>query len=714
MSYNIIWYNGANFSTIITKDMLITKGNKKINNRSIPFVNLGAGLDCETSQFDDHTKYNKKSKDKDEFEQYRNALKSFVYIWQFSVGNDIYLCRQYHLLLSFLDDLENAVDAVHPRANLIVWDANITFEYSFFIELIKHKVVKAFARSKHNVLSFDYGKHLKFRECLGVFGKSLKDIAKNYTTTQKLVGDLDYNLIRLPITPMTQTELSYTINDVAILSELTAVAHKLYTLRGKKIPLTQTGIVRDEIIDAFAPTPYLKSIKYAENAPLIGTQEQYYHWRKYVYSGGLTHSNFNYVGETVHSVTCYDLTSAYPWALNTKYYPAGEIIQADITNPDDVRRAFSHKHYFCKVTLKNIVSKSTHSTISMHKVTNMTNPIIDNGRIYRADSITLYVTEIDLSNVKAIYKYESYEIHELYYFTKSVRVPAAILKVMNAWYKKKTILKPLVSEEHKHDPDYPENKKEYNRLKALINSIYGMFVTSLYDTSTEWNAETEQLCDIPRKWSKASQTVFNPWYGYYCTAYVRQRLIECISKFPDYILQYDTDSIYCLPNAELYQFIETINNRVSDENAARISEIECLDLGLWDNDGFYVDFVPLGSKRYVGRYANGDLKITFAGANENDIKSECNRLGVDIFDYIKEFSITEDISTKNGAYHFTGTYTDNVTDYLGNTARVTTYGGTTIKTVDFKAGLSHDFKYLKELYGNDEETSADTKEVFMY
>lgn len=702
MMYNIIWYNGSNFSTQFNADMLITKGNKKITSRSIPFVNVGSGLDCETSQFDDHTKYDKK--DKKQIEEYRNALKSFVYIWQISIGSDIYLCQDVHLLPVFLDEFDEAIERLHSRAQIIVWDANITYEYTFFIPLLKSRITKLFARSKTNILSFDYGKHLKFRECLGVFGKSLKDIAKNYTKTQKLVGDLDYTKIRIPfITPINDNELQYCINDVAILSELTEVAHNMYTLKGKKIPLTQTGIVRDEIIDNYAPTPYFKTLRYIENAPLIGTREQYYHWRKYVYSGGLTHSNFKYVGDVVENVTCYDLTSAYPWALNTRRYPAGELIEVDINDPEAIKRAFSHAHYFCKVTLKNIKSKSTHSTISMHKVTNMENPVIDNGRIYCADSITLYVTEVDLRNVKAIYKYDSYVLHELFYFTKSVRVPAAILSVMNNWYKKKTILKPLVSPEHKHDVEYPERKKEYDRLKQLINSVYGMFVTSLFDVETVWDIENECIQDKPRDWEKASETVFSPWFGYYCTAYVRERLIECISKFPDYIIQYDTDSIYCLPNKELEEYIKNINYRVSDENAACISELECLDLGLWDNDGFYSSFICLGSKRYVGKYESGDLKITFAGASEDDIKSECARLNMDIFEYIKEFSITESLSTKHGAFHFTGEYTANVVDYLGNVGRVTTYGGTTVKTVDFKAGLSHTFECLKEIYCNEKE-----------
>ena len=48
-----------------------------------------------------------------------------------------------------------------------------------------------------------------------------------------------------------------------------------------------------------------------------------------------------------------------------------------------------------------------------------------------------------------------------------------------------------------------------------------------------------------------------------------------------------------------------------------------------------------------------------------------------------------------------GNYWITDTDYLGNTANVTTYVGTTIKTVDFKANLSHAFKHLKEIYLNE-------------
>lgn len=243
--YNIIWYNGDNFSTKITTNTLISKSNKKIVSRSQPYINLGSGFDCETSQFGNHENYEKLST------EYKNALKSFVYIWQFSVGNDIYLCREVNLFEKFIIQLDNACN-VHKNAKLIVWDANLKFEYSFFKHILRKYITKIFAKTKNDILMFNVLNHLEFRECLGVFGKSLEEIAKNHTKTQKLKGDLDYSLIRTPQTKIEKDELQYCINDVAILSELTAVAHTMYTLKGDKIPLTQTGIVRNEIKKNYA------------------------------------------------------------------------------------------------------------------------------------------------------------------------------------------------------------------------------------------------------------------------------------------------------------------------------------------------------------------------------------------------------------------------------------------------------------------------------
>lgn len=682
--YNIIWYNGKNFRTKITKDMLISKGNKKVVAKSTPYINLGSGFDCEVSQFDNHEKYEKLSED------YKNALKSFVYIWQFSVGNDIYLCRDINLFENFIIQLDSACD-VHNNAKLIVWDANLKFEYSFFKHILKKYISKIFAKTKNEILTISVLNHLEFRECLGVFGKSLYEIAKNNTKTQKLIGDLDYNLIRTPETKLTKDEINYCINDVVILSELTAVAHEMYTKKGDNIPLTQTGIVRNEIKKRYAPNKFKTNDLYNLNKPLIGTKQQYNEYRKYVYSGGLTHSNFQYVGEKIDNIMCYDLTSAYPWALNVKKYPCGDMVK--VTDKKDFKDAFSHTHWFMLITLYDVQSKSTHSTLSKHKIKSMKNPVIDNGRIYKCENLTSYFTEIDWNNFCKIYNFsiEKSTIHEITYFTKSKKIPQKILDVMNEWYKKKTILKPYVKESK-------ENKKTYDRLKQLINSVYGMTVTELFNSEINWNKQLKDMEENILEWEKVNNTIFNPWYGYYCTAYVRQRLIDMISQYPDKIVQYDTDSIYCFKSDDIDNTIEKINNDIYLECVKNIKTSECWDLGQWDIDGYYKHFICLGSKRYVGIDNENNVKIVFAGANKTDILKNANENNMDILEYCKHINIDETISNKLGAYHFDGYYSTYVTDYLGNSCLCETYGGTTVKNVSFKATLSHMFEVLKKEY----------------
>ena len=682
--YNIIWYNGKNFCTKITKDMLISKGNKKVVAKSTPYINLGSGFDCETSQFSNHEKYEKLSED------YKNALKSYVYIWQFSVGNDIYLCRDINLFENFIIQLDSACD-VHNNAKLIVWDANLKFEYSFFKHILKKYISKIFAKSKTEILAISVLKHLEFKECLGVFGKSLYEIAKNHTKTQKLKGDLDYNLIITPETKLTKDEINYCINDVAILSELTSVAHEMYTKKGDNIPLTQTGIVRNEIKKRYAPNKFRTNDLYNLNKPLIGTKQDYNEYRKYVYSGGLTHSNFQYVGEKIENIICYDLTSAYPWALNVKKYPCGDMLK--VTDKKDFKEAFSHKHWFMLITIYDVQSKSTHSTISKHKVKSMKNPVIDNGRIYKCENLTAYFTEIDWLNFCKIYNFsiEKSTIHEITYFTKSQKIPQKILDVMNEWYQKKTILKTHVKKSK-------ENKKTYDTLKQLINSVYGMTVTELFSSEITWDEQTKEIEENILEWEKANNTIFNPWFGYYCTAYVRQRLIDMISQYPEKIVQYDTDSIYCFKSDDIDNTIAKINNDIYLECVENIKTPECWDLGQWDIDGFYKQFICLGSKRYVGIDSENNAKIVFAGANKSDILKNANENGMDILEYCKHINIDETISNKLGAYHFDGYYSNYVTDYLGNTCLCETYGGTTVKTVSFKANLSHMFEILKREY----------------
>lgn len=683
---NYVWYREhrhiSDYITFEPSD-LVNPSLKKITKKSKPYVFIGSGFDCETSK------------------EHKHSTISHVYIWQFSIGKITFLCRDYNSIERFINELSDLVKQVHDNATLIIWDANIKYEYSYFKEIFKSHITDIFAKSKTNICSFTINNNLLFRECLGVFGRSLANIAKLHCTTQKRKGDLDYDLIFTPHTHLNRKQRLYCVNDVAILSELTLYAFTEYILQGKKIPLTATGIVRQEITSAIAPTSQKRKNLTDSVKLTMGTEQEYNTFRNFLYSGGLTHSNYKYVGLKLSDVltvnpdinmhiACADLTSAYPWALLAKSYPDGELIHTN-----NIKLALQHKHWLIKLELHNIRSKSTHSTISMHKCMYMSNPIIDNGRIYRADSITVWCTEIDYSNIKAIYDFDNTsKILDCYYFTKSSYVNQKILDVMCAWYIKKARIK-------SKSKTNPEVKKEYDELKRRINSVYGMFVTRVYTTNYKWKDGeiTEETCDYD-----SSTPLFNPFIGYYCTAYVRQRLIQCISAFPDSIVQYDTDSIYWdTNNKELDTYIDKINTDIYNELLKRTQEQELLDLGQWDKtDGDYpMGFMGLGSKRYIGTHSDGSHKITFAGASDTDILNEATRTNTDIYTYLKSFNILSDNSTKTGAVHSKDTYyTYQCTDCKGNTYPVESYGYTTIVNVPFKAMLSHNFENLRNRYIN--------------
>lgn len=682
-----VWYrHHRHISEYIQLDStdIINPTGKKITAKSRPLLTVGMGFDCETSKISHESNI------------------SSVYIWQFSIGNYIFLCRDIKSVVRFVTELSNMVKVLHKNATAIIFIANIKFEWSYFEGLFADYVTDIFAKSKNDICSFTLFGNLKFTECLGVFGTSLENLAKTYTKTKKRKGDLNYDLIRNSGTHLSRKELLYCINDVAILSELLSVAHEMYTSKGFKIPLTQTGIVRQEVKHSMLSRKGSKERLIHEVKELIGTQTEYTTFREYLYSGGLTHSNYKYVGITLTSpdntpvVKCKDLTSAYPWAMNSFSFPAGKLIHTG-----NIRETLSHTHYILKLTFSNIHSKSTHSTISEHKCIYLENPVIDNGRVLMADRLTIWVNEIDLHNIKLIYDYDKADstIDDMYYFTSTKRCNSSMLNVMNKWYIRKTVLKPLTKDSHANDPDYESNCKEYMRLKQLINSCYGMLVTSLYFENQVW--KNNKITTESVSYDDANKTIFNPYVGYWVTARVRQRLIEVIAKYPDSIVQYDTDSLYYLPSPEIENEFNQINDNIYTQITRHCREKELHDLGQWDDDGDYVEFCGYGSKRYCGKHSDGTYKITFAGANKKDILSECKRLNQNLFTYMKDFSISSCISNKKGALHPTKDFTSGmyqVTDYKGNTRQQFTCGYTTIVNVQFKAHLSQNFENLRKTF----------------
>lgn len=623
---------------------------------------------------------------------------AFVYHVQIMIAGTYVVIRDFDLVSFFFKTLSTAIkkqfskytESVTSYPKIIIWVANLQYEWSFLRGIIKpSSVTSCFAKEKQP-LYITLDDVIEFRECIGLFGKSLKSIAKNYTKTQKLVGDLDYDKVRTPETPLTDKEKEYCYNDVKILDELSYVAHNTYTKKHLRIPLTQTGIVRQEMKNALGNKVYYA---YRENYLLMPrpsiTEEDdpdlykkeckeceklYFEWRRYLYQGGYSHSNSKYVGELLENVRCVDIVSDYPFQMNLHYYPAGELIH--VTNEKDYKKILdSNKCYILKVRLNDVHAKTSHTLISKNKVLNEESTktcVWDNGRLYKGDNIVLWLNEVDLKHVCAMYN-AKVTVLDMYYFTKRKSAPKFLRDVMNSHYIEKNSLKDRGL----------KNTPEYRIEKEKVNSIYGMTGTRIYKTICkildndfieEKNPEFSYIKSIKKLW-------LNPYIAYWTTSYARNILVHYIVSYPDLIVQYDTDSLYFrtdkdVDQTELKSLMDDIsshNAKIENYNRITFDDKNMWDLGTWELEKPYTRFKCLGAKRYIYE-KNGEIFPIIVGCPKDAFTEYVKLKKLNPFEFFDNHMLLSYAYSKKKQVFYRKDktpVTEQVTDYLGNTSTIT-------------------------------------------
>ncbi|MCR3600470.1 hypothetical protein K0B41_23810, partial [Salmonella enterica subsp. enterica serovar Mbandaka] len=89
---------------------------------------------------------------------------------------------------------------------------------------------------------------------------------------------------------------------------------------------------------------------------------------------------------------------------------------------------------------------------------------LDNGRVMQADVCSMAITDIDLAIIDSEYDYDELIVHNMY-FAKYKKLPKEFRDVVKKYYADKTLLK---------DAETEEEKVYYQKLKALLNALFGM------------------------------------------------------------------------------------------------------------------------------------------------------------------------------------------------------------------------------------------------
>jgi len=534
-------------------------------------------------------------------DQERCSFQSLMYIWQLSINNVVYYGRTWQELKSFIEEIqEHTRDERGNYTKKYIFVHNLSYEFQFLRNIFNFSEV--FSRKSRKVIKCELENYnVEFRCTYYMSNCSLDRLAKTYNLpVKKLVGKLDYNKIRTPVTKMTSEELEYCENDCLVVYEY--IKKELETYKTlKNLPLTSTGHVRKEMKENVVDENWAYINKVRKS---INIDPHVYNLLLKAFAGGYTHANWIYADEILHNISSFDFTSSYPYVMCVEKYPSTEFKKCNITSYEQLIDKFA---YIITVKFYNIKCKYYNNFISQSKTNYIKGAKFDNGRIISAKELEITLTDVDLKLIFDTYDFDKYEFVEAY-FSIYDYLPKDFIEFILQKYVNKTKLKNVDGME-----------VEYMMEKNKFNSLYGMSVTNnikdrvIFDNETGWSEEKLTNDEIIEELHKEKRKVFLSFsYGVWVTAYARNNLLRNLIKLDKWVVYADTDSLKLLDGYDK-NVIDVYNQNVLvkidkvckhyklDKESFSPVDVkgEKHTLGLFDPDGFYEDFITQGAKKYA-------------------------------------------------------------------------------------------------------------------
>lgn len=551
-----------------------------------------------------------------------------IYCWQLAINGKVIFGRYIDDFINILTYIENTIA---DKQRVVIYCHNLAFEFQWIRSYIKWSKVFAIAPRKPIFAITEGG--IEFRCSYVLTNFSLAKLADqlHHYKIKKLSGDLDYAIIRTPVTPMTRQEIQYCMNDVLVVSAyIQECLFKEKTLYN--IPYTATGYCRRYTRNCCLYTKGHNSNKAYRSlmqSLTIEDAEEYLQLKR-AFQGGFTHTSFMYSGKLVFNADSLDFTSSYPFALLSEAYPMSKGRKVTITSKEQFDRYIELYCCIFDVEFYDLEPKGNMADhyISASKCFKKEKYVADNGRIESAAYVLTTLTNVDYKIIKHTYKFSKMVIHNMRIYKKGY-LPKELIKAIIKLYQDKTTLKGVKGKE-----------QEYLNGKALLNSVYGMMVTDIskemFIYENTWKTEPADIeKDIARYNHSMKRFLFYPW-GVFCTAYARSNLIAGILEFSkdNSYLYSDTDSIKCINLDKHMAFINDYNRRCKKKlqlmckyHDIDYSELEPMTikgekkpLGVYDHetkDDPYIMFKSLGAKRYLTYQKKEGYHLTVAGVNKH-------------------------------------------------------------------------------------------------
>ena len=611
-----------------------------------------------------------------------------MYAWKVAIDEDYIISgRTWSDFTYFLNKVNQTVP---DGMRIVIYVHNLSYEFNWLHGVTELSDI--FAVDKRKILACTAFDKIDFRCSYLWSNMGLKTLTEKYNCKhKKMSGDeYDYSKRRFWFTELTDEEEQYQINDVLGVVEALKTAMRLDGDTLATIPRTSTGYPRRDMKIAMNDNRSLLHW-------LLPKRYDLYKLMRAAFRGGNTHANRYVVGDmrndneirTLHNIKSADMASCYPAVLCNEKFPMTPF--EEIVNPnidiieDQIKTDYAIVMHvtFYDLHLKDImypcpyISYDRAQDIPMYettyngKVLRVEGAQCDNGRVLKADIISLALTDLDYKIVKSHYTWTGADVH-IAYRSKYKYLPKEFTDVVKKYFSDKTLLK----------GGEGEQAVLYAKSKALLNALFGMcamdavkediiwgiiddeeiehdFYTKSEKLVYEWecahpNAEPEEARAAYIKiregvFSGIFEEYLNPrskkhgflpyQWGVWCTAWARtylQRGLDYVISKTDYLnncyfVYCDTDSTYYRDDNNLIDwdtFNVTVKNKsIKRGGTAKDTKGNTYYLGIFEQElGAYdkkkkkriyaKDFKTMGAKKYAYVTNDGELKITIAGVGK--------------------------------------------------------------------------------------------------
>lgn len=661
------------------------------------YLNLDCAFDIETSS-------------------YQSMKVSWMYMWQFAI-NDITIIgrtwEEFRQLIKMIGDhYQN-----DRKDRILCWIHSASYEWSFMKNWIpgymkgRYGYPEVFALSPREVIKLCTDNGIEFRDSSVLTNVSLKKLAADYKTgLKKLTEVMDYKEVLTPDTPLDNARIAYAINDVQILAKFNKYYIKPYYLKkGYDIPLTSTAIVRNEMKRRFKKLPakyknsYKKRVRTAFPSKL-----DYTFIMKWLYRGGYVHSSIAdtfelFVNEDMWSL---DFKSSYPAVMLHNKFPYRFVKRkaSEWYKICNDKRYMEDNAFYVHLEFKNIRIKTTHAIESKHKLLHVENGLYDNGRLVSADKIEVVLTELDWLTYNDFYNWDTVRCLT-YHVASKEELPIFLREMVLEYFelKEKT----------------PKDTLDYVLIKAMLNSLYGMCVSGLFNDQL---VLTEEGLLEPTGMEKPYEVIVKnqillPYFGIWISAYARRNLLSIVAKLDADNAYSDTDSSKVFNYYGNKYIFDAYNDRIRRINKTMYvgdhDRSVYKDLGCFMVEDKYIKFRTNGCKRYIyttssydketGKYHLED-HVTIAGMRKGSLQNKAMNEKRDIYELFEDGLELDKLESDK----LTSVYTDkeftlDVIDKDGRESIIYEKSCVTLVDIGFKMKIDNLYLQYYEAYKQKEK-----------